>query len=99
MVMRASFRLPDIVVGYFLHFFVVLFRIVGQYSKIGNEIAECLPRSVYKAKQVLGEVKFQCHVCKNVFQYTNFQCIETSSVYHKSKQCSFKWFHYIHIQE
>ena len=63
MVLRASFRLPDIVIGYFLHFFVVLFRIVGQYSKIGNEIAECLPRSVYKAKQVLGEVKFQCHVC------------------------------------
>ena len=94
MVMQAAFRLPDVVIGYFLQFFVVLFHIIGRYCKIGKVIAECLPRSVYKAKQVLGEVKFQCYVvCRKCFSIYQFsQCIETSGIHRKSKQCSFRRF-------
>ena len=47
---------------------------------------------MYKAKQVLGEVKFQCYVvCRKCFSIYQ-QCIETSGIHRKSKQCSFKQF-------
>ena len=73
MVMQAAFRLPDIVIGYFLQFFVVRFRIIGPHCKIGKEIAECFPQSLYIAKQILGEVKCQSFiVCRyfSIYQYS-----------------------------
>ena len=67
-------RLPDVVIGYFLHFFVMLFGIIGQYCNIGRDIAKCLLRSVYKAKQVQCFVV--CRKCFSIYQFS--QCIESS---------------------
>ena len=77
-VMQAAFRLSDVVLGHFLRFFVVLFRIIGRSHKIGRDIVECLPQSLYRDRQVMGEVVFRRYVaCKNCFAvYTYDQCIE-----------------------
>lgn len=92
MMMQATFRLPDAVIGYFLRFFAVLFRIIGQHCKICSDIAKCLPSSAYKAKQILGEIRFQCYVvCRKCFSiYPYAQCIESSGTHRTSKQCSFQ---------
>lgn len=92
MVMQAAFRLPDVVIGHFLKFFAVLFGVIGQHCKVCNDIARCLPSSVYRAKQILGEIKFQRYVvCRKCFSvYPFVQCIESSGAHRKSKMCSFR---------
>lgn len=90
--MQAAFRLTDVVIGHFLRFLVVLFRVIGRSYKIGRDIVECLPASLYKARQVMGEVVFcQYVVCqKCVAIYTFEQCVEHGT--NVSKSCSFKQF-------
>ena len=94
LVMQAAFRLPDTVIGHFLQFFVVLFQIIGRYCKVkvGSDIAQCLPRSVYKAKQILGEIRFKCYVvCRKCFSiYSFMECVEGSGARRRSAHCTFK---------
>lgn len=46
-VMQATFRLSDVVLGHFLRFFAVHFRIIGRSHRICQDIAEHLPQSLY----------------------------------------------------
>ena len=95
MVMQAAFRLSDVVVGRFLQFFVAIFGIIGQTCKIGRDVCECLPQSLYKAKKMPGEVIFQRYVvCTKCFSlYTFSQSIEVSpNGTRQSKYCSFQRF-------
>lgn len=94
MVMQAAFKLPDVVIGHFLRFFNALFTIIGRYCKIGGDIVKCLPNSVYKVKQLVGELKFERFVvCKKCFSiYTLANCIEDSGSGRRSKHCSFQRF-------
>ena len=65
MVMQAISKFSDTLLGYFFKFFVVFFEIVGG---VGQEIAKCLPASVYKAKKLVGEMKFQRYVvCRKCY--------------------------------
>ena len=91
MIMQALFKLSDVVLGHFLKFFVVFFELVGD---TGHDIARCLPASMYKAKKLAGELKFQRYVvCKKCYTIYKFeQCIEGSGAYQKSKCCSFRQF-------
>ena len=92
MVMQAAFRLSDVVIWHFLRFFTVFFTIIGRYSKIGSDIVKCVPKSMYKAKQIVGELKFERFVvCKKCFSiYTLAHCIEGSGSGRRSKRCSFQ---------
>ena len=78
-------------IGHFLQFFVVLFQIIGRYCKVkvGSDIAQCLPRSVYKAKQIMGEIRFKCYVvCRKCFSF--MECVEGSGARRRSAHCTFK---------
>ena len=94
MVMQASFRLSDIVLAQSLLFFIAIFRILGQTCTTARNIAQCLPQSLYKAKQILGEVSFQRYVvCRKCFSiYTLEESLDSSGSIEQSKQCSFRRF-------
>ena len=92
--MQAVFRLSDTVVSSFLHFFVVFCTILGRFYKIGKEIAQCLPHSIYKAKKLVDDVKFcryvVCRKCHSVYSFKN--CLDGLSTNGKSKSCCFQHF-------
>lgn len=94
MVMQASFRLSDVVLARLLLFFIAIFRILGQTCTTARNIAQCLPQSLYKAKQVLGEVSFQRYVvCRKCYSiYTFEESLESSGSIEQSKRCSFRRF-------
>lgn len=93
MVMQAVFRITDTAIGHFLRFFVVFLRIIGRSCDVGRDIVECLPKTLYKARQVMGEVVFDRYVvCRKCFSiYTFEQCVEHGTM-NRSKMCSFKRF-------
>ena len=94
MVMQSVYWLSDVVLGRLLQFFVVLFRIIGKSCKTARDISDCLPQSLYKAKQLMGEVKFTrfvvCRKC--LFLYTREESIEHCTFGMKSKCCTFQRF-------
>lgn len=89
-VMQAIFRLSDVVVNYFLAFFQVFFRILGQTPSTGTDMAQNLPSSLYTAKKKYKHMKFQryvvCRKCHKLYYFA--KCIEGSSS-KRSKVCCF----------
>lgn len=94
MFLQTSFRLSDIVMAHMLHFFSALFVVLGRFSQVGNEIAQCLPTSIYKARLLQNCPKFSRYVvCKKCHSIYNFaDCIDGLSFCRRSKRCSYRRF-------
>lgn len=91
-VMQAVFRLSDVVVNYFLAFFRVLFRVLGQNPSAGavTDIAKNLPSTVHTARQFYKNMTFRryvvCKMCHKLYYFAD--CIEGASS-KRSKVCCF----------
>ena len=94
MFMQATFRLSDAVINHMLRFFGVFFTILGRMNNVGTEISQCLPISLYKAKQLENELKFERHVvcrkCHAIYDFS--ECVIASGSNKRSKNCSFSRF-------
>ena len=91
MIMQARFKLPYAVLEYILPFFGAMFTIIGQSSEVARDVSAYLPRSMHKARKIVGDAVFTRYVvCRECLSlYTISDSIEHSGTINKSKQCSF----------
>ena len=81
-------------ISYFLRFFVAFCTVLGRFYKLGIEIAQHLPSSIYKAKMLVDAPHFQrfvvCRRCHTVYFFED--CFEGVAINRRSKTCCFQRF-------
>lgn len=94
MCMQAVFHLSDTVLSFFLGFFRAYMSVLGRFSKMCADIAQCLPSSLYKARLLENKLIFDkyvvCKQCHNVYPFSD--CVEGPRNARRSKACPFQHF-------
>ena len=94
--LQGIYKLSDKVMGLLVHFFHILFVILGKFSSVCKDISGLLPKSIYALHKFTGSsaVKPKCYVvCRKCHQIYDFRdCLVNSVGTIGSKRCMYQPF-------